>query len=127
VDQIVTVHGRRTFEVRGEFIPLVDIDEIFDWHAVPYRYPGSIQAPDDPSARRLNVVILHSAEKTMGPTVNALRPRQHIVIKSLAENFMQIRGLAGASILGDGSVCLLLDVGAAIGLASGTVRKGQEI
>jgi two-component system chemotaxis sensor kinase CheA len=127
VDQIVTIHGRQTFELRGEFIPLVDIDDIFDWHAVQYCYPGSLEFAGDQAARRLNVVILHSADKTMGLTVNELQGGQDIVIKSLAENFIHIRGLSGASILGDGSVCLLLDVGAAVGLAmktaTGTVSK----
>src|SRR5262249_56834320 len=39
VDQIVTIHGRRTFDVRGEFIPLVAIDDVFERHSVHYRYP----------------------------------------------------------------------------------------
>ena len=50
--------------------------------------------------------------------VQELLGSQDIVIKSLAENFVQTRGLAGASILGDGSVALLLDAAAAIDLAS---------
>jgi two-component system chemotaxis sensor kinase CheA len=127
VDQVITIHGRRTFDVRGEFIPLVEIGDIFDWHAVEYRYPGSVEFGDDAGARRLNVVILHSAEKTMGLKVNELQGGQDIVIKSLAENFIPIRGLSGASILGDGSVCLLLDVGAAIALATnGTATSGMK-
>jgi two-component system chemotaxis sensor kinase CheA len=67
------------------------------------------------------VVILHTANKTMGLKVNELHGGQDIVIKSLAENFVHIRGLSGASILGDGSVCLLLDVGAAIDMAAGRI------
>lgn len=126
VDQIVTIHGRQTFEVRGKFVPLVDIDNIFDWHAVEYRYPGSVDFAQDSMAQRLNVVILHSADKTMGLKVNELQGGQDIVIKSLAENFIHIRGLSGASILGDGSVCLLLDVGAAIALATNTATKTVE-
>jgi two-component system chemotaxis sensor kinase CheA len=125
VDQIVAIHGRRTFEVRGEFIPLVDIDDIFDWHALCYAYAGNgVRAPDT-NTKRLDVVILHSSNKTMGLKVNELLGGQDIVIKSLAENFMHIRGLSGASILGDGSVCLLLDVGAAIDMA-GKIRPGQR-
>ena len=38
--------------------------------------------------------------------------RSEIVIKSLAENYTNVKGLAGASILGDGRVSLILDVGA---------------
>jgi two-component system chemotaxis sensor kinase CheA len=125
VDRIVTVHGKQTFDVRGEFIPLVDIDEIFDWHTVQYRYPGDSEFAEDAGARRVNVVILHSGEKTMGLKVDELHGGQDIVIKSLAENFIHIRGLSGASILGDGSVCLLFDVGAAIALAADPRKKGH--
>jgi two-component system chemotaxis sensor kinase CheA len=117
VDQIVSIHGKRTFDVRGEFIPLVDIDDIFEWHTVQYHYRHYGGGAENTEAKRVNVVILHAAEKTMGLKVNELLGGQDIVIKSLAENFVHIRGLSGASILGDGSVCLLLDVGAAVSMA----------
>jgi two-component system chemotaxis sensor kinase CheA len=41
-----------------------------------------------------------------------------MVIKSLSENFMKVGGLSGASILGDGSVCLMLDVARVIAMAT---------
>jgi len=123
VDQIVTIHGRRTFDVRGEFIPLVDIDDVFEWHSVHYRYPLDREfSREDLDVRRVSVVILHAAGKTMGLKVDELHGGQDIVIKSLAENFAPIRGLSGASILGDGSVCLLLDVGSAISMAAAPRR-----
>jgi two-component system chemotaxis sensor kinase CheA len=123
LDQIVTIHGKQTFEVRGEFIPLVDIDEIFDWHAMKYQYPGAVDRAEEAGSRSVNVVILHSADRTVGLKVDELHGGQDIVIKSLAENFIHIRGLSGASILGDGSVCLLLDVAAAIAMAAEKRRK----
>lgn len=126
-EEIVTIHGRRTFEVRGEFIPLVDIDDVFQWHDALYRYPGSRTVPDERNARRLNVVILHAAEKTMGLKVNELQGGQDVVIKSLAENYLHIRGLSGASILGNGSVCLLLDVAAAIAMAAQRAGKSAKV
>jgi two-component system, chemotaxis family, sensor kinase CheA len=118
IDQIIAVHGRQTFEARGEFIPLVDIDDVFQWHAQDHTHTTR-----DMNVKRVNVVILHSANKTMGLRVNELLGGQDIVIKSLAENFVHIRGLSGASILGDGSVCLLLDVSAAIDLAGGSRQQ----
>jgi len=124
-DQIVTIHAKQTFEVRGEFIPLVDIDDIFQWHSVRYRDYGYREPAEDVKMKRVDVVILHSGDKTMGLKVDELHGGQDIVIKSLAENFIHLRGLSGASILGDGSVCLLLDVGAAIGMAADARRKGQ--
>ena len=48
--------------------------------------------------------------------------------KSLSENFIDIRGLSGASILGDGTVCLMLDVGAVIDMAvrASRMRRATE-
>jgi two-component system chemotaxis sensor kinase CheA len=114
--RIVSIHGRRTFDVRGEFIPLVDIDDVFDWNDAPDARDGASDL--DPAGERVKIIVLCSANKTMGLHVQELLGTQEIVIKSLAENFVQTRGLAGASILGDGSVALLLDAAAAIDLAS---------
>jgi two-component system, chemotaxis family, sensor kinase CheA len=124
--KIVSVFGKRTFDVRGTFIPLVDIDDIFDWHD-PRRVDGSDRKATGIGAgeKLVNVVILHSGNRTLGLQVEELLGGQDIVIKSLAENFVQTRGLSGASILGDGSVCLLLDVGAAIDLASRNRTAGR--
>lgn len=123
LDQIVSIHDRKTFEVRGEFIPLVEIDDVFEWHDVDYGHRPP-RGPC-PAVKRIDVVILHASGKTIGLTVDELHGGQDIVIKSLAENFDHIRGLSGASILGDGSVCLLLDVAAAIDLATNRARIGR--
>lgn len=120
VDQIISVHGRRTIEVRGRFIPLVGIEDIFEW-AERGEHPETAGEPA--SARQVNVVIVHTADNTLGLEVDELHGGQEIVIKSLAENFVHIRGLSGASILGDGSVCLLLDAAAAIGMANAPRRR----
>ena len=58
----------------------------------------------------------------MGLRVDELLGSQDIVIKSLSENFVDIRGLSGASILGDGAVCLMLDVGQ---ILTSLLRKPQ--
>ena len=68
------------------------------------------------------MVILQSSGKTMGLRVDELLGSQDIVIKSLSENFVDIRGLSGASILGDGAVCLMLDVGR---ILSSSIGKSQ--
>ena len=127
LDQVVTIQDRHTFDVRGEFIPLVDVDDIFDWHDVDYGH-GDVTARKSKKKVNggFNVVILDSADRTMGLRVDELVGGQDIVIKSLADNFMHIRGLSGASILGDGSVSLLMDVGAAIDLTLERQRHGKR-
>jgi two-component system chemotaxis sensor kinase CheA len=127
---VVTVHGKQTFDVRGEFIPLVGIDEVFQWHGIYY---GNSRATEtgqrrDSNSRFIEAVILHARGRTMGLQVDELLGSQDIVIKSLSDNFMDIRGLSGASILGDGRVCLMLDVGTVIDMASRRTRavEGEE-
>ena len=74
---------------------------------------------------RVDVVILQNAGKTMGLRVDELLGSQDIVIKSLSDNFIHIRGLSGASILGDGSVCLMLDVGTVIDMATRQSQRAE--
>ena len=111
---IVTVHGRQTVDIRGQFIALVGIDDIFHWNDVSLHADTRTTAIGEAAA----AVILHAGGKTMGLRVDELLGSQDIVIKSLTEHFVQIRGLSGASILGDGTVCLMLDVATAIDLAA---------
>ena len=113
-DKIHAVHRHLTIDVRGELISLATMESIFDWG----------EATDPPaferssSSRNINVVLLSARGRTLGLCVDALVGRADIVIKSLSENFMAIRGLSGASIMGDGSVCLMLDCTSLIELAS---------
>ena len=68
------------------------------------------------------VVILQAGGKVMGLRVHELLGSEDLVIKSLSQNFVHIRGLSGASILGDGSVCLTLDVATLMTLAIEAAR-----
>jgi two-component system chemotaxis sensor kinase CheA len=119
---VISVHGRDSIEVRGEFIPLVRIEDVFDWHqplgAASCDRPTESEAP----LNTMSVLILNSGTKSMGMVVGELKGCQDIVVKSLDENFTHIRGLAGASILGDGSVCLLLDIVSCLELARQRLR-----
>jgi two-component system chemotaxis sensor kinase CheA len=122
---IVTVHGRQTVDIRGEFIPLVGIDDIFDWNDVAL-HGGSANGSSRGDGDAVHAVVLYSGDKAMGLRVDELLGSQDIVIKSLAEHFVQIRGLSGASILGDGTVCLMLDVAASIDLAATPTRANRS-
>jgi two-component system chemotaxis sensor kinase CheA len=125
---IISVLGRHSIEVRGEFIPLLDIEDIFDWHKTEYAYPDSDTVANECQAATISVLIVTAGNKTIGLRVNALIGCEDLVVKSLVENFRSIRGLAGASILGDGSVCLLLDITACIDLAHERLidRRGKN-
>ena len=109
---IITVEGKQTFEVRGEFLAVVSIDEVFCWRNVDDSASRSTSNLRDTSVDdNVHVVILHTAGRTVGLRVDELLGSEDIVIKSLSDNFMNLPGLSGASVLGDGSVCLMLDIG----------------
>jgi two-component system chemotaxis sensor kinase CheA len=124
VPDIISVHSRDSIEVRGEFIPLVRIDDIFDWHQTHYQYAGTEDSSLEVTGENASVLILTSGTRVMGLIVSELKGCQDLVVKSMDDNFTHIRGLAGASILGDGSVCLLLDVVSCLELARERLRGG---
>ncbi|WZP00219.1 chemotaxis protein CheA [Isosphaeraceae bacterium EP7] len=111
--QIYRVHGRRSIEIRGKITSLVSFADVFrpdDTH------PGVAEA--EAIDAKHTVVIVSDGEATIGLIVDELLGMQEAVLKSLARNFRPIGGLSGASILGDGRVCLILDVEALIGMAA---------
>ena len=123
---IVSVQGRQTFDVRGRYVPLVNIDNLFQWQDVDrYHETGGSKIGTATESDIINVVILHASGRTLGLRVDELLGSQEIVVKSLADNFVDIRGLSGASILGDGSVSLMLDVSTIIDLANQSSRTTE--
>jgi two-component system chemotaxis sensor kinase CheA len=90
--------GEEVITVRGEFIPIIDLADIF-----------GIEAKNKDSEKRL-VVLVEAARKRFGLIVDELLGQQQVVIKNLAENSDTVEGVSGATILGDGNVSLILDV-----------------
>jgi two-component system chemotaxis sensor kinase CheA len=95
-----TVDGGPVLTLRdGRVVPLYRLDVLMgtsDDHTRPPE-PGE------------NVVLVELDDKTRGLTVSNLVGRQEVVIKPLASILKQIKGLGGATVLGDGSVALILD------------------
>lgn len=92
--------------VRGEYLPLFSLHELLHIDAQPLPPEQAI------------VVILESEGKSFALQVDELVGQQQVVIKSLEQNFRRIDGIAGATIMGDGSVALILDVDALPRLAA---------
>jgi len=92
--------------VRGEYLPLFSLNQLLRIGAEPV-----------PPERGI-VVILESEGKSFALQVDELVGQQQVVIKSLEQNFRRIDGIAGATIMGDGSVALILDVDALPRLAA---------
>jgi len=126
-DQIHAVQRHSTIEVRGELIPLVRMDGIFEWNGPSGAGRDRGATAQNGGRAMTNVVVLQSRGKTLGLCVDALVGRGDVVIKPLSENFLPIRGLSGASIMGDGAVCLMLDSTALIDLAAErSVARGAK-
>jgi two-component system chemotaxis sensor kinase CheA len=125
--EVVTVRNRQTIDVRGEFIPLIDITDVFDWHQILDASAAPPATQSRATSAAIDAVILRAGERAMALRVDELLGSQDIVIKSLSQNFVQIKGLSGASILGDGTVSLMLDVHTVMNLALNPKEKVPEL
>ncbi len=112
--QVLSVAGRRVCDIRGEFLPLMDLGRVFAWSGGP--------PPDEPQAA---VLVIRAGGRVAAIGVPALLGTRDLVIKPLDDNFRRVRGLGGAGVLGDGEVCLLIDAAAMIDMAVRT-SAGEE-
>lgn len=92
--------------VRNEYLPLLSLHRLLNLAAEPPPTVGGI------------VLILEAEGNTFALQVDDLIGQQQVVIKSLEQNFRRVDGITGATIMGDGSVALILDVDALPRLAS---------
>lgn len=133
LSSIVTVHGKQTFAVRGQYIPLLTVDGLFQWSHRPTTLRDTSNdddlevVPSGVTQKHQQIVILHSSGRVMGLSVDRAIGTQDVVIKSLTENLYGMEGLAGASILGDGSVSLMLDVAALLKMATACRLRSLQI
>ena len=102
LDDIKTVGGLPMVQLRGNTLPLISLQEKFD-----------LPTPVTTSSE-VFVVVVGFGEKALGLIVDELRGQQEVVIKSLGDFLNNLPGIAGATILGDGKVTLILDVGSLI-------------
>ena len=97
-EQIKTIKGEEVILIRGEVLPLVWLHKLFD-----IKSNGS---------NDLFVVVVERAGNNIGLVVDEVIGQQEVIIKNLDNNILKgVKGFAGATILGDGNVALILDVG----------------
>lgn len=108
-EMISTVHQRgEMVNVRGRLFPLLRLHQYFDIE------------PQTHDPTQAVVIVLESNHENRGLMVDQLLGKQEVVIKSLGETFKQNHALAGAAILGDGRVGLILDVNNLVNLSNGS-------
>jgi two-component system chemotaxis sensor kinase CheA len=102
-DDIKEISGQgRVVRVRGEYLPLISLYQIF---AITPRFTNPAQGI---------IVILETDGQKVGLLIDELIGQQQIVVKNLESNYRKVNGISGATILGDGGVSLILDVSALI-------------
>ena len=96
-ERLTDVKGRKAVTLRGEVLGIVELSEMLE-------LPGT-----DPLPEVLSVVVIHDNDRRLGLVVDRLLERQEIVIKPLGAYLGDLKGISGATIMGDGSVILILD------------------
>ncbi len=100
--EITTIEGHEVINLRGEILSLLRLNRFISLKSA---------LRED---QKIPVVVVGFGNRKIGLIVDYLEGKQEIVIKSLEQNYATVEGLAGASILGDGSICLILDIASMI-------------
>lgn len=109
-----TVHGGEVITLRGQVVPLIRVAEFF-----------RLDAPRDPD--KVMIVIVGLQGRQVGLVVDSFQGEQEIVIKPLSDVIGRIAGISGATILGNGSISLIIDVHSLVASAygSGKVTRAE--
>ena len=97
-NEVSAIEGIDVFQLRETTIPLIRLSELFDMQATPSR------------DERIFVVVVNTGVKRVGLVVDELIGREEVVIKPLEDYLQENSGFSGATILGDGSISLILDI-----------------
>ncbi|MGL2602067.1 chemotaxis histidine kinase/response regulator CheAY2 [Helicobacter pylori] len=104
-DEIYTVDGKSVLRLRDEVLSLVRLSDIFKVDAI-------LESNSD-----VYVVIIGLADQKIGVIVDYLIGQEEVVIKSLGYYLKNTKGIAGATVRGDGKITLIVDVGAMMEMA----------
>lgn len=109
-EDIRTVRGQgRVVQVRGDYLPVIALHEVLGLQpAVTEIHDGIL-------------VILDAEGSKAAMFVDTLVGQHQVVIKSLESNYRRVPGISGATIMGDGSVALILDAAALVGMVRRTL------
>lgn len=114
-EDIKTVHGYEVISLRNTVLPLARLGQIFSVDRL------------DQQAEWLYIVVVGLAEERLGIIVDSLLGQREVVIKSLGDYLGTIEGIAGSTILGDGKVIMILDVGQFMAMAKSKVQDRQTV
>ena len=102
-EHVKTVQGEPSlYRLRDEFLPIINLFDVF-----------GIQDNEVEDNKKLLVIVEHDGKK-MAIKISELLNQQQVVIKNLEQNYQAIKNFSGATILGDGTVSLILDIPAIV-------------
>ena len=113
---IESAHGAPVFRLRGRLLPLVYLERALQLPAAP---------PADGEAGPTNIVVVQCDERVFGLVVDGVNDTEEIVVKPLGKILKGVTAFAGATIMGDGAVALILDI-QGIAHAANILRESQH-
>jgi two-component system chemotaxis sensor kinase CheA len=109
---VTTVMGEgELINVRGSYLPVIRLYDVFALH------------PEITDPTKAILLILETEGERVAVMVDEILGQQQVVIKSMEQNFRKVEGIAGATILGDGTVGFILDVRGLLEIA----RRGAPV
>jgi two-component system chemotaxis sensor kinase CheA len=125
---IEMIHDAPVYRLRGRLLPLVYLNRELERGAATADGGGATAAApatDGAAGHAVNIVVLDADGKQFGLVVDDINDTQEIVVKPLSQHLKNISVYAGATIMGDGKVALILDV---LGLAQcgSVLAEGRE-
>jgi len=94
----------RVLHVRGDYVPLLNLARQYGLPAATRAFGAEAPTPI--------AVLVESDGRRLALEVDELLGQQQVVVKNLESNYRRVAGVSGATIMGDGHVALILDVGA---------------
>jgi two-component system chemotaxis sensor kinase CheA len=102
-DTIKTIGGRgRVVQVRDEYMPVIDLERVFDVPRFDFEHVSNI------------MVVVEAEGGRVALLVDELLGQQQVVVKNLESNYRRVEDVSGATIMGDGRVALILDIGSLV-------------
>jgi two-component system chemotaxis sensor kinase CheA len=114
VDQITTLEGHEIINLRSEVLPI-------------YRLNRILGLADRSELTEVPVIIVNYKSRKLGFIVDDLIGKHETVIKSLGKNFKDVPGLTGATIMGDGTIILVLDITGLIEIAADSLSWEENL
>ncbi|WP_339732651.1 chemotaxis protein CheW [uncultured Gimesia sp.] len=116
-EKIETIHNKEVFRLRDRLLPLVHLNEVLGLEETP---------PDDHDLDATNIVVVQVGEDQFGLIVSRIFDTEEIVVKPVGRLLKNIGLYQGTTILGDGSVVMILDVSGIFNKCGGSAAHSQS-